>query len=239
MHAPLTSRRLAPIVGALAAAASIAALAAAPQAGAATIFACVNRHTGAARVFTHLPRCHRHETRIAWNTPGPAGRNGATGKPGAQGKQGGQGKPGENGKNGENGAVNGYSATQVGSLSITTGHEAVVSKELPAGHYLVTTKVTVSATAKEAGGVQVECKLLLATTTGESHLDSSTWIAPLVSFSGSEYLAAGSLSLAAAVNLTTPGTVSVQCETIQAIAKEEAVSTSNGQLVAVQTTKNS
>ncbi|HTD08768.1 MAG TPA: collagen-like protein [Solirubrobacteraceae bacterium] len=204
-----------------------------------TIFACVNRHTGAARVFTHLPRCHRHETRIAWNTPGPAGRNGATGKTGAQGKQGATGKNGTNGTNGENGAVNGYAATQAESLPITTEPGSVVSRELPAGHYVVTTKLTVSASAKEVGGVQVECKLLLATATGESHLDSSTWIAPLVSFTGSEYLAADSLSLDAVVNLTTAGTVSVRCETIHAMAKEEAVNTSNGQLVVVQTTKNS
>jgi hypothetical protein len=72
MHSPFTSRRIAPIIGALVAL-SIAALAAAPQAGAATLFACINRHTGAARVFTHLPRCRRHEMRIAFNTQGPAG----------------------------------------------------------------------------------------------------------------------------------------------------------------------
>ncbi len=234
MHSPLTNRRLAPIAGALAAV-SLAALAAAPQAGAATIFACVNRHTGTARVFTHLPRCRRHETRIAWNTQGPAGRSGATGRTGVQGKQGGQGKQGEKG---ENGAVDGYSASQAGSLPITTEPGSVVSKELPAGHYLVTTKVTVSASAKEAGGVQVECKLLLVTGTGESHLDSSTWIVPLVTFASPEYLASDSLSLDAAVNLATPGTVSVRCETIHANAKEEVVSTSNGQLVAVQTTQN-
>jgi len=238
MHSPFTNRRPAATAGALAVL-SLTALAAAPQAGAATIFACVNRHTHTARLFTHLPVCRRHETRVAWNTQGPAGRNGATGKTGAQGKQGIQGPKGEKGTNGANAADNGYYSTQSGTLPITTGPGSILGTELPAGHYLVSAKVTTSANAKEAGGAEVECKLLLATGTGESRLDSSVWGAPLVTFNGTEYVAASSVPLEAAVNLSTTGTVSVQCETVHVSGKEAVVSISNGQLVAVQTTNNS
>jgi hypothetical protein len=237
VHSSLLNRRLAPVVGVLAAS-LVGALAVAPQASAATLYACVNRHTHTARVFSHVPSCRRHEMRVSWSTQGPAGKNGAPGKTGATGKQGVQGKQGEPGKNGAAAVVDGYDSTQSGTLTITAGSGSALGTELPAGHYLVTAKLTTSATAKEVGGAEVECKLLLATATGESRLDSSMWTAPLVSFNGTEYLAASSVSLDAAVNLSAAGTVSVQCETIHVSGKEAVVSVSNGQLVAVQTTNN-
>jgi hypothetical protein len=70
-----------------------AALATASQAGAATYYACVKRN-GSAHVFAKKPKCKRGESKISWNSQGPAGRNGLNGINGA---------PGSNGKNGTNG----------------------------------------------------------------------------------------------------------------------------------------
>jgi hypothetical protein len=156
--------------------------------------------------------------------------HGASGKTGANGTA---------GKNGTNGAVAGYSDVQTVELNITSPTAAsVLNKELPAGHYVVSAKVEVSASAKAAGGVEAECKLVLTTATGESVLDSSEWAAPLVSFTLPEYVGSAALSLDSAVNLTAPGSAIVSCETLHAGATEEVVTASKGQLVAVQTTSN-
>lgn len=225
---------------AAAAALSLGVLAVASSADAAIINACYKRSSGVVRILRPGQRCRRHELRISWNTQGPPGRNGAAGKNGASGKTGATGAAGKNGANGTNGAVAGYSAVQTVALNITPPAAGnVLNKELPAGHYVVSAKVEVSATAKEEGGAEVECKLVLATATGESVLDSSEWAAPLVSFAPSEYVGSAALSFDSAVNLTAPGSVSVFCETVHAGATEEVVTASKGQFVAVQTTNNS
>jgi hypothetical protein len=213
-------------------------LGAASTTQAATIHACYKRGSGQLRILRAKQRCRKGESRVYWNTIGPPGKNGATGKNGTTGKTGATGTAGKNGTNGTNGAVAGYSAKQAGGLDITGAPGSILSKELPAGHYLVSAKVEISATAKEAGGVQAECELTLATGTGESVLDSSGWTASLWSVS-SEFLATTALPLESVVNLTAPGTVAVECETVRGGAKEEKVTASGGQLVAVQTTNNS
>ncbi len=81
-----------------------AVLAAAPQAQASTLFACVKK-TGAARVFSKKPKCKKGETLLSWNSKGAAGKNGVNGINGAAGKEGTPGKNGTNGTNGTNGAA--------------------------------------------------------------------------------------------------------------------------------------
>lgn len=80
-------------LAALAAAGSLllAALAVAPQADAATIYACVKKKSGNARIVSKQAKCKKGETKLSWNTVGPAGKdglNGASGKEGATGKEG-------------------------------------------------------------------------------------------------------------------------------------------------------
>jgi len=85
----------------------LAVLAIAPQANAATLYACVKNKTGTARVFTKKPKCKRGETKLSWNTTGPAGvngRNGANGVAGGAGKEGPAGGEGAPGKGGPAGA---------------------------------------------------------------------------------------------------------------------------------------
>lgn len=68
----------------------LGALASAPQAGAATLYACIKKN-GTAHIYAKKPKCKKHETKLSWNTEGPAGKNGtngANGKDGATGKEG-------------------------------------------------------------------------------------------------------------------------------------------------------
>ncbi len=82
----------------------LAVLAAAPQAGAATYYACAKKN-GSARIYTKKPKCRRGESKLSWNSPGPAGKNGKNGSNGASGKN---GTNGPNGAKGENGAPGGF-----------------------------------------------------------------------------------------------------------------------------------
>src|SRR5664280_2276064 len=63
-------------------------LAIAPQSGAATLYACVKKKTGASRFVSARTKCRKDETKLSWNTQGVPGRNGASGKNGATGKDG-------------------------------------------------------------------------------------------------------------------------------------------------------
>jgi hypothetical protein len=84
-----------------------AALATASQAGAATYYACVKKN-GSAHIYTKKPKCKRGESKISWNSVGPAGRNGSNGLNGASGKSGTNGTNGTNGAKGETGAPGGF-----------------------------------------------------------------------------------------------------------------------------------
>lgn len=233
MHSLFTNRRLAPLAGALAAL-SLAALAAAPQAGAATIFACVNRHSGVARVYTHLPRCRRHETRIAWNTQGPAGKTGPTGKTGPAGKT---GPTGKNGTNGLNGAVAGYSISQSTPTEFTGKKEApILTKTVPAGSYIVSAKAVVSATAAAAVRAAVVCELL----DGGSGavVDTSGWDTGLVEEVPGKYIGEATLSMNAAVTVKATTVLSLVCSDPTSDPSEEKLSAADSQIVAVETTQN-
>lgn len=72
------------------------ALAAVPQADAATLYACVKKN-GTAHIYAKKPRCKKQETKLSWSTVGPAGKNGLNG---ANGGNGGNGKEGATGPQG-------------------------------------------------------------------------------------------------------------------------------------------
>jgi hypothetical protein len=65
---------------------------------ASTLFACMKK-SGSAHVFTKKPKCKKGETKLSWNTAGPAGKNGTSGSNGANGAN------GANGTNGKDGAA--------------------------------------------------------------------------------------------------------------------------------------
>jgi hypothetical protein len=74
----------------------LTALVSAPQAGASTLYACVKKD-GSAHIYTKKPKCKKRESRLSWNTEGPAGKNGASGANGINGKEGLQGSIGPQG----------------------------------------------------------------------------------------------------------------------------------------------
>jgi hypothetical protein len=111
----LVIRRGTAVLG-TAAALLLAVLAIAPEAGAATIYACVKSKAGTARVFTKKPKCKKGETKLSWNTIGPSGRNGANGIGGGAGKEGPAGKEGAKGVGGPAGQPQ-FANTFSGSLA--------------------------------------------------------------------------------------------------------------------------
>jgi hypothetical protein len=239
---PAISRRLGFATGVLSALAVLVlgVLAAAPQAGAATLYACVNKRTGTARVFTRRPNCRRNETRVSWNTQGPAGRNGANGKTGATGKTGPAGKNGANGSNGtngNNGAVAGYSAATPAFTEFTGKKEVtIVSKTVPAGSYIVVAKAVLSATATSPVRAAGVCELFVG---GPSDVaDTSGWDAGLAGEAGA-YLGEATLSLQAAVTLKATTVLSLVCTDLSPSATEPKIGATFSQIAALQTTQNS
>lgn len=72
----------------------VTALAAAPQAEAKTIYACVKKKGGAVRILSAKTKCKKGESNISWNTSGPAGAIGLPGVKGATGATGATGPTG-------------------------------------------------------------------------------------------------------------------------------------------------
>ncbi len=235
MRSPaFTGRRVGRFVSVLAALALVA-LGVATSAGASTLYACVNKRTGAARLFSYKPRCKRGQARLSWNTQGPAGKNGSNGKNGATGKSGPTGKTGNTGPSGTNATVNGYSATGSESVAFTGGKEAtILTKSLPAGNYIITAKTVLSATAATPGiRVVAACELL----DGAPPLDRSGWDAQLAEDSGTS-IGETTLSMEAAVSLKATTVISLVCSDLSSDEHEKKIAAASSQIVAVQTTQN-
>src|SRR5438876_7490706 len=100
MSAPIARRGvlLAAVGGLL-----LVAIAAAPVAEAATLYACVKKN-GTTRILSK-PRCKPGETKFSWNITGRPGQNGANGINGLNGKEGTAGKEGAGGGKGVTGAT--------------------------------------------------------------------------------------------------------------------------------------
>jgi hypothetical protein len=200
---------------------------AAPQADASTLYACVKKN-GTARFVSKTVKCKKGEKRLSWNTEGPAGKNGANGTNGTNGTNGKDGAPGLNG------AVAGYSVSQSGFINITAEQRLIVSKTLPAGHYLVSAKVETSAAGKSIGLIETQCELF-----DGSPLDESQWIGVTSEFIPGTFLASSTLPMQTVLDVTKPTAVQVWCETQLNKVTSGEVTASQGQLFAVQTGSNS
>jgi hypothetical protein len=133
MPIPLTRRAVALLAAGLPLA---GALAAAPQAAASPLYACVKKG-GDAHVFTKKPKCKKGEAKVSWNSVGPAGKNGANGSNGTNGTN------GSNGSNGETGPIGPSTSYQNLDASHTLPEPGgglgtpINTLTLPAGTYLV------------------------------------------------------------------------------------------------------
>jgi hypothetical protein len=223
----------------------LAAFAAAPQAEASTLYACVKKG-GTVKVYTKAPKCKKHETKISWNSVGPAGKNGTNGANGT------------NGTNGANGAVAGYSAVQSKGVAFTKlesnqANTLILSKSLPAGSYIVNGGVTLTASQAGKNGeggsalatyVDMSCTMADTPISGSAVSDTAFWsgftnIPVIVIAIGNT-----SLSFDMAVTTTTASTATITCTNIlnngsntsPSVFTEEA---SGGVITAVQTSSNS
>jgi hypothetical protein len=140
----------------------LSGLALAPQAGAATLYACVKKKSGTARFVNARTTCRRNERKISWNTQGVPGSNGAKGKNGTNGKNGIAGKNGTNGKDGASGA-NGKDGASTGLVAFSDSpvelplskHAVATLASIPAGNYILTATARFEDT--NAKGVTVNC----------------------------------------------------------------------------------
>ncbi len=208
------------------------ALAAAPAASAATIYACVSNKGGAARIVSARAKCHRGERKLSWNAAGPAGAPGAPGAAGAPGSP------------GANGAGVDYGSANFGPVDLAEGStgNVVVSKTIPAGTYFVNAKTVIGAgEATKAVYVAVICELVDGTGTVSfveppKALDLGEWVQQL-SYSGTEYAGAGTVAMQAQLTTTEPTTLAMVCAPLDG-GKESDVLAIASQLSALQTTAN-
>jgi Collagen triple helix repeat (20 copies) len=200
----------------------LSGLAAAPQAGAATLYACVKKKGGTARFVNARTNCRRGETKLSWNTQGVPGRNGSNGKNGAagkngtNGKNGADGKAGVNGKDGANGASTGIVDFSDSPFELPLTRTAIATLPgVPPGSYILLAKTQLENT-KPSEGVSIHCHLAgdeaIAALTAEGSATSS-----LMSVSISPLTASISLECEAAsagVKVTFARLVAIQVQTL-------------------------
>jgi hypothetical protein len=186
----------------------LSGLAAAPQAGAATLYACVKKKGGTARFVNARTNCRRGETKLSWNTQGVPGRNGSNGKNGAAGKNGTNGKNGTDGKAGTNGkdGVNGTNGASAGIVDfsdspfeLTTTRQAIATvPSLPAGSYILLAKTQIENT-NPTEAVAVHCFLAGDEASTELAAKGGSATISLVSVSVSPLTASISLECSSAI----------------------------------------
>jgi hypothetical protein len=125
----IARNRRALVVLAACAALLTAVLAAAPQAQASTLFACVKK-SGATHIFSKKPKCKKSETLLSWNSKGAAGKNGVNGINGAAGKDGPAGKEGTTGKEGKEGVAGQPQQATIFSATLAASFETPPSAPL-------------------------------------------------------------------------------------------------------------
>jgi hypothetical protein len=259
MPAPAARPGSLALAGAAAAAAAaliLLLLATSASAQASTIYACVKKKGGVARVVSKAAKCKKGETKRSWNTNGAVGARGAAGVTGASGLNGVSGAngvtgaTGATGPTGAGGAVGGYSVHQVAAkrVAFTSGTEVspttILSRELPAGNYLVNAKVELELSNTKAGGqAGLACNLVDTPSEGGTPTsDTAGWTTPLdVQFS-SFYVGNNTLPLALAVSSAAHSSaISVVCYVSfeKASGGEFTADEGNAVITAVQTTQNS
>jgi hypothetical protein len=241
----LINRRLLGLLVAVGASLLLIALGTGASASASTIYACQKKKGGAIRIVSAKTKCNKKtEKKISWNTQGPSG---PAGKNGTNGSNGANGAIGTNGSNGANGAVAGYSASQTGSINITSDSTpaTILSKPIPAGSYITAGKVQITAydTSNEAHA-GVHCELVDTPTGGSlTALDGARWMQSVdvpIFIIGD--FAEGTLSFNAALSTgSAASTLAIRCEEIDADSGKGTleISASEAKITAVQTTSNS
>jgi hypothetical protein len=228
MHKSIPLDRATALAGLVAATLALGA----QSAEASSIYACVNKHSGSARIVSSKSKCRKAERRVAWNAAGPAGAPGAAGASGAAGA------------NGANGVGVDYSSFGFGpnALSVTETGDIVITKTIPAGTYFVSGKTIVGGTeAKSAVFVVVICELVDSSSTVSlvepaAAIDVGEWVQQL-SNSGTEWEGAATMEMQGQLTTTEPTTLALVCAPVEG-AKEATIDAFASQVSALQTTQN-
>jgi hypothetical protein len=214
----------------------LTALAAASQADAQTLYACVNKG-GAAHLFTHKPKCKKHETKLSWNVTGPAGKEGAAGKEGTDGKEGAAGKNGAAAGFGAEEGIIEYNLQAYGFFEVVP----LVELKLPPGSFIVSASVSLFATSETAGAeVGVLCELDDAPTGGTLTGYQSGWGSAVTVKNTKGYWAEGEVAFHLAVSTGAKASTAVLLcgKTTEEGGSERRIWTNSGAIVAVQTSSN-
>ena len=174
------------------------------------ITVCVKKSGGA---LYSAKTCAKGDKKLSWNKQGVAGPAGPAGPAGA---------------------VAGYSVAQTGTLTINSNHHVqntVITTQLPAGSYIVNSKVVaIASDDTDDSFANVECRLGNGTTT-----DVSKWLENLdqVVF---VFAANTTLSNTVAVSSTRPITITLSCSDEHDVAQTGFTeSVNNARITAVQT----
>jgi len=181
---------------------------------------------------------------------GVTGTNGATGTTGASGPTGATGEAGTTGPSGAAGTVGGYSLRQTAgkNLPFTSGTKAnpttVVSRELPAGNYIVNAKVELQlSNTKAEGGGGLVCNLVDTPAEGGTPAsDTAGWVARINVPSGGFFYANNSLPLTLAVSSAShTSDIAIACYVSleDSGGGEFSATAANAVITAIQTTQNS
>jgi hypothetical protein len=221
-------------LGAAAALAGLLALAlalVASTAEAASIYACVNRHTGTARFVGSKTKCRRSERRVTWNTTGPVGPAGKSGAAGAAGT------------NGDGADYANVAFGPTGLVTTTTG-DVVVARTIPAGSYLVSANtVALAIEAKGPVTVSVSCEIVDTTGTPmfvetDQAIDVGDWDQSLAKQgTTSSYQGASTIQMQGQLTTTQSTTLALICAPIEG-NKEATVDVFVSRISALQTTAN-
>jgi hypothetical protein len=157
------------------------AFAAAPQAEASTIYACVKKTSGGLRIVNQRTKCRKSELKLSWNTSGKNGANGQNGKngtngtngtPGAAGKE---GKEGKEGKSGEAGSALGYASVSATGVLDTSHSKGVVAVTVPSpGVYCFDLSFTPNVATADAKHISGNFKMFTETSAGTADVEAFT-----------------------------------------------------------------
>jgi hypothetical protein len=203
-------------------------------ADASSIYACVNKHSGSARIVGAKTKCRPSEHKVTWNTMGPRGAAGVPGGPGAAGT------------NGTNGVGLDFASENFGPTLLTESEkgDTVVAKTIPAGSYLVSATTVVGAGKGKKAGVFVFVVCELVDTTGTpgfvelpATLGLGEWAQALAESGPGEFAGAGTMAMQGQLTTTQPTTLALLCDPIEGI-KEATFDAAGSEVSALQTTAN-
>lgn len=173
---------------------------------------CVKKRTGAMRQVSARRKCTRGERFVRWNLAGPAGRDGTNGTDGTDGSP------------GARGPSNAYRSAMTDQAQLTAGSSNLLSLDLPAGRYLIQGVVAILDPVGAGATPTALCRPVLddVPISGAINYVRFGFIGDPTSLNN---------VVSAGVELSSAGTVSLQCLTLSA---GYTMTAANGVLTAVE-----